>query len=594
MKRKMIALILSVFMIVAMAPAASFAEADSSDIYAVFEYCKADFNEYTDDFGMQADVTTYADSSVSANNALILYVINHCGEYPGTESDQSIIADLLAEGFVVSVIDYKNNPLAVSPNIESSVQVLRNEMKTGKYIGSCSIDEKKTYVVPAGYRIARNLTYFEISKHSSQEAIDKILDVWNNDATMIKRVSEKGYNLDENGNWIKADSVYDIVMKDGTKMTDEDMELKLDIIYPSKPVSEVPVAVLASSGTPRSDNSAFVERQHTTGFMFRGYATACYDHEYLPFLNLDMNGWPMINDYTFQKYDGVKTHTAAMRCIKYYADKYKYSDTKIGVYGHSKASWCSLLSNPDSENLPENSNTACAPLGEQPFLTDMYGNPINADVTCVYHSMGNGSRRFDKYLTNQNVPTMIALVQQDTGDGCQYWENEKAAYLKSGIEYLALDMEDIGHNYPNGDDTVYDYNRYSAFCKFFDYYLKDTAPEILYTSVNDGQLKAIKTTTAQYSASDTANHWKVIEGDKLFVQFVAPVTEWTFLDAVSLKDSNGNEVAGEWYAEGNGNRWVFGGKLTEGESYTLSVADNTVKDKYGRVAEKGITAEFVK
>jgi len=613
MKKKIIAVLIAVLTVVGVMSTVSFADTGVSEIYTN-ETISASLlaqETYTDAFGMNVLVTAYSADPAKAGQEVIAYVINHCGEYPGTESDVSIVSDYIAEGYTVVVLDYGKDPLAVSPTVEVSVAEIYTKIRNSKkFIGDANIDTYKVFVVPSGYRIAKDVVYFEMAKNSSQAALDQIVSKWNTQEQNIKAVYNKfgeeyatktdngdgtyKYALTDKG---RAEDIYDIIMKDGHYLTAEDTQLKMDIIYPSQPRDgyKSPVAVLASSGTPRSNGMAHATRVHNIGFLFRGYTGVCYDHEYYPFINLDNGGWGHMEPaYTIQGCDGTKTHTVAIRCIKYYADEYGYSAEKIGVFGHSKSSWSSLLSNPESENLPESNQGEFPPVVELPFLKDKNGNDLNADITCSYHSMGNGSSRYASYLTSQNVPTIICNGQKDSGNGNSYWEKEKAAYNKSGIEFLAIPMEDEGHTYPIGDDTVYDYNRYVAFCKFFDYYLKDTAPEILYSSVKDGRLNDLKTTTAKYSSSSTADRWQIIEGDKLFVQFVAPVTEWSFLDAVKVEDASGNEVEGSWYAQGNGNKWIFDGKLAEGETYTLTVADNKVSDKYGRTVAEGITVSFTK
>ena len=633
MKKKIFALLLAVLMVAGVMSSVSFAEENETaegvevteENYTDYEIYRKE--DYVDSFGMTVKIYTYAKEDVASNDSLIVYVVNHCGEYIGTEDDNSIILDYLNEGYVVAVLDYDDQEQAVSPNLETSVQTIRVDMRGNgtraneKYLGSRKVNPNHTFVLPAGYRLARDVVFFKMATEGSQGALNQTLHTYNTQSSVAEEfytrkvdneyiyrdmVERKEDGVDSNGNTkyvynfkegSTAATIYDIIMKDGHKMTDEDMNLKLDIIYPSNPIKETPVAVLAASGTPRGNSGVKINRQHNLGFLFRGYTTVCYDHEYMPFMNTDVGGWGHLeSQYTTQSYDGIKTHTAAIRCIKYYADEYGYSSTKIGVYGHSKSSWSSLLTNPKAVNLPENGGTY-TPLGKQPFLEDKNGDPIDSTITCAYHSMGNGSARYAKYLTSQNVPTIICCGQNDSGNGCNYWEAEKAAYIKSGIEHLAIDMIDLGHDYPNGDDPVFDYNRYEAFCRFFDYYLKGTAPELLYTSVSEGQLKRIVTTKnpiGSHSSSGKTGPWTVEEGDQLYVQFVAPVTEWTFLDAVSLKNSDGIDVEGYWYAEGNGNKWIFAGKLAEGESYTLTLKDNTAKDKYGRVVKEGITVTFTK
>jgi hypothetical protein len=616
MKKKILSVILAVIFVVSVVSTASLAQAEEYEILSSLSTYQKNQETITDSFGMQIKATTFA--SVAEDSAPVaIYVTNHNGEYPSQATDEECVSYLLDEGYIVVVLDYQDNPLAVSPNIEESVQGIRkNIYSSAKYLAGMSYSKDNTYVIPAGYKIVRDIVYFEMATQSSNEAIKNFLSVWNtekssNTSSLQKKLaaafgSEYAYKTDEtddSGNpyyaitdKVRAETWDKIIMKDGSYMTAEDTQLKLDIIYPAKPVKEAPVAVLAASGTPRNGSTfstSHIERVHHTGFLFRGYATVCYDHEYMPYMNTAVGGYGHCEPaYTIQGYDGVKTHTAAIRCVKYYADEYGYSKTKIGVFGHSKSSFSSLLSNPTSENLLENSG-ACAPIGEQPYLTDKNGAPLNADIVCAYHSMGNGSSRYKSYLTSSNVPTIICDGQKDSGNGNSYWEAEKAAYIKSGIEFLAIPMEDQGHTYPVGDDSVYDYNRYLAFCKFFDYYLKDTNPEILYTSVNDGQLKDLITSTTKWGNS---NHqkWQIIEGDTLFVQFVAPVTEWSFLEAVSLKDSDGNAVEGYWYTQGGGNKWIFEGDLKEGKTYTLEIADNTAKDKFGRTVEEGTSVTFTK
>lgn len=602
MKIKIIAALLAALTIVGIMSTVSFADSGESEIYTAFADKQIDQkNDYVDEFGMEVRITSYADSAVKSNDSLIVYVINHMGEYPGTESDTAIIADYLAEGYVVTLLDYKNAPLSVSPNIEKSILTIRTAIKDeGSYIGDRSISPYYTYVLPAGYRLARGVEFFDITTHSSQSALNSIVSRWNSNTSLRKKVYNtlgSDYvtqitNADgtvtyewTNG---EAKTVYDIVKTDGTNMTDDDLKYEMDIVYPSKPTKETPVAVLASSSAYRNT----VGRGAHTGFLFRGYTLVCYDHEYVPYMSYEKGGWGHFDtNYTLQNIDGVKTHTAVVRAVKYHADIYGYSKDKIGVYGHSKASWSSLLSNPNAEELAEDWGKY-PPMNEQPYLTDINGNPLDSSITCSYHSMGLGSKRFETYLTSLNVPTMICNGQKDTGTGNSYWEDEKAAYRESGIEFIAVDMIDGGHNLPDGIDRVYNYDMYLAFCKFFDYYLKDTASEILYTSVNEGQLKELVTTPEKYSSTSTK--WSIIEGNELFVQFVAPVTEWSFAKATTLTDSKGNVIEGKWYAQGNGNRWIFDGALTEGETYTLSVEDNAVSDKYGRTVEKGITVTFVK
>ena len=62
---------------------------------------------------------------------MIFYIINSSEKRVGTESDNTIIADFLDEGYIVVTLDYKNSPLAVSPSIDWSIQNIRIKMDEG-------------------------------------------------------------------------------------------------------------------------------------------------------------------------------------------------------------------------------------------------------------------------------------------------------------------------------------------------------------------------------------------------------------------------------------------------------------------------------
>ena len=55
---------------------------------------------------------------------------------------------------------------------------------------------------------------------------------------------------------------------------------------------------------------------------------------------------------------------------------------------------------------------------------------------------------------------------------------------------------------------------------------------------------------------------------------------WLFLFRKRTEFSNSN-------AEGDGNKWIFKGELSASKTYTLTIDDNNVKDKY-----KAYTAKY--
>ena len=366
---------------------------------------------------------------------------------------------------------------------------------------------------------------------------------------------------------------------------DKHLKYRLDIYYPSNPAegTEVPVYTIGSSSDVRTQlvTTSAVERVHGTGALFQGYALAVYDHEYTSYM-LGRDSWQHIDSsgFTLQSANGVKMHTAAIRCIKYYAEDYGYSNEKIGVAGHSKSSYVVTLSgpNPDEfyESNPYSGQKRGDSYGEQPFLTYRDGTAITSDVTCVYHSMGAGSINRNHFLTPANVPTLIAcgVLDNATPAPRDYWEQEFKEYSEMGIHFAAVYMPNEGHTYPTYTiDPIYGYNYYKSMRAFFDYYLKGIAPEVMYTGIEvDGAVD--------------------VDDKGLFIYFSAPITEWSLLKSVSVTDSNGNEVEGTWIADCGGSRWVFEtDSFVKGEEYELTLND-TAADINGTVIKEGIAKSF--
>jgi hypothetical protein len=297
---------------------------------------------------------------------------------------------------------------------------------------------------------------------------------------------------------------------------------------------------------------------------------------------LGRDSWGHVDSsgFTLQSANGVKMHTAAIRCIKYYAEDYGYSDEKIGVAGHSKSSYVVTLSgpNPDEfyESSPYSGQKRGDSYGEQPFLTYRDGTPISSDVTCVYHSMGAGSINRQHFLTPSNVPTYIACGVQDNANPAprDYWEQEFKDYQEIGIHFAAAYMPEVGHTVPPYViDPIYGYNYYNSFWAFIEYYLKDAAPEVMYTGVE-------------------VNGTVDTKDKGLFIYFSAPITEWSLLKSVSVTDSNGNEVEGTWIADCGGSRWVFDTDgFVAGSKYTLTLA-NTAADINNNTIKDGVTQTF--
>lgn len=542
-----------------------------------------------DDFFLPFDITTYSRTEDAPKGAVI-YVIGHSEPRIGTESDVDIINALLDDGYIVSVVDFLDSKQAVAPYIDCAVAVIRyeyavkNQFIGGLYYADLTYD---TFVLPAGYRMARDIEFFDVAKSGAAGTLDYIVSCYNKEPTKnVINASNTGVT------WAEAKTIDDVIMPNGKPINDVEsgnydkfLKYRLDIFYPSNPDegTEVPLFTLASSSDVRTqfNTTGVFDRVHGAGALMRGYALAVYDHEYTSFM-LGRESWKHIDyvGFSLQSANGVKMHTAAIRCLKYLADDYGYSNEKISVMGHSKSSYVVTLSgiNPDKfyESGVYSGQKRDDNYGDQPFLTYKDGTPISSDVTCVYHSMGAGSINRQHFLAPANVPTFIACGVLDNANPAprDYWEQEFKDYNEIGIHFAGVYMPQIGHTYPPYViDTLYGYNYYNSFWAFFDYYLKGEAPEVMYTGIE-------KNGTVE------------VNNKGLFIYFSAPITEWSLLKSVSVTDASGNEVEGTWIADCGGSRWTF--KTDDfiiGSTYTLTLKE-TAADINGTVIKEGITKSF--
>ena len=554
-----------------------------NEILLAFGDYKANDGEL-EDSTVGATLKSYTFNKLDANDAsnpVALYVINHGEARVGTDSDVSIIRDLLEE-YVVVVLDYQGAEKAVSPYLDESLHDIKLDMmQKGIFLDGISYNSNQTYLIPAGCRIVRNVEFFNIMESAPLGVVNKILDVWNNQSQIKDKLGDA---------WVHADTLDDIVMKNGESLTavDENGNYKyltyhLDIIYPANPEGEVPVIMAASTGAIRNNSlsSTKTDRIQYVGFLFGGYAVSSLDHDYFPFMK-DEAGWGHIEpNYTLQTYMGTRFLTAAVRCTKYYADDYGYSTEKYGAYGFSKSSWVALfkqaeLATTDPDDLEEVytyggfEKGEC--FGDQPFQTYRNGQPISSGITCVYHGMGNGTNECD-YLDESNIPQMVGV-----GEKCEYNSWEKFFKTKdvlgnmdrSGCDWVPVIMYGVNHTWPkNIEDKLYGYNYYSAFSSFFAHHLKGEAAILLHSSVKlDGF---------------------ITEDEEIYLQFNAAVDAE---GALKLLDSNGNLVAGEWIKARGGTQWKFipESPLTVGESYKIAL-DGSATDSYGN-ALAAYEAEF--
>lgn len=563
-----IAVVLLVILLVGALPISTFAEEETYVFDEIREYLVQDTYVANDGYiGIPMSVCTYAKidpSETDTNTTVLIYVLGYNGERIGTERDIDILRDLLDEGYVVITMDYLDNPLATVPEIVWSVQQTR--MSPSKYLPGFKFASKGVMVLPSGYRILRDVHFFELDENGYKGIYEYIVEVWNGEKFQTSKGSKipKGYET--------ANTIEDCVKPDGSPI---DFNLRLDIVYPSQPTRETEVLLLASSSETRF--SANAVRPLDIGALFNGYTFACYEHSYIPMSRNDHYGYFL--PYSVMQWVGNAVHSTAVRCVRYYADTFGYSRDNYGVWGHSKSSQCAVLSTPHPETLAEWSTfekygyRPREAYGEMRFITYDNGEIIPSNVQTAYHSMGDGSKNYKKWLSDDCCPTIICCGIKDQYGSWDYWSAENEAYENSDVEFLSISMFNDGHNYPNGIDTVYNYDRFNAMMDFFNYHLKGKENKLVYTSAVNGKLVA-------HDEVGT-----VIDGNEILLQFIASLDQNSAKECITLFDDTANKEISGSLAFITANKLTFNPStaLVKGHKYTLKISDGLLDQRGGKL-----------
>ena len=567
---------------------------DSYVIDDLKQYCKA-FTYLEDDgvIGIPAGLTAYYKGEEShSETSVVFYIMGYVGAREVGKGDTlSILNEFLDEGYIVVTLDYKGNPKATTPNLDWSIHGLRQKLSS--YTGGLTFDKYEHYIVPDGYKLARNIVFYDIGENGRKGTLEKIIEIYNGS----KFREAKGSKIPNKNE--KVTTIDRCLKPDGTPI---DLQMKMDIIYPVNEDYEAPMVMISSSAETRMGvccNKAL--RPLDVGPLMRGCAVAIYDHIYTPMARDDHYGY-FSGTFSLQDVTGVSSHTQASRAIHYYADKFGYSKENYAVMGHSKGSWCGLLAHENPESLKEKSvfggYSDGETYGEQGFLVYEDGTPIKSGVQVAYRSMGQGNQWSDVYLEASNAPTMRAVgVLDDSVLLFDDWYPEGREYEASGVEYLSLLMTDAAHDYPYGIDPWYNYDRWETFMGFLMYHLKgDEAPRLLYSSIQNGKVIGDLYVVRNDGKGGKYQYHTEETGDEIFVQFLAPVTDESAKAGITLYDvTAGKPMDVDYRSAGTGNKWYVEPKsdLTAGHTYQLRVADTVKGVLNGKTIGEGAVYEFV-
>ena len=552
-------------------------------IEALGDYLRVNETRANDGYiGIPVDISTYIKGQTTTQTPVILYVIGANTERIGTESDASIVQSMLDRGYIVVALDYRNHVKAVTPDLDWSVQGIRVNINSGAYLDGAAYASGINYVVPSGYNITLDEQYWSIDKHGADGSLQRIVDIWNSDFKSVKGDSTITYpdGQTKKVSEVTANTIYDCVKPDGTPI---DLDLRMDLIYPTNPAKEVPVMTLMSSSETRVGSWTNATRPHLSGFLFSGYAGVIFDYAYTPMARNDHYGYFDGNttaghvtgdNYTYSMavFNSSKSDTAAIRKIRWLADNepetYKFDVNKIGVYGNSKGGMCTRLGNQAPELLPEmryfdghhgetryeNGDTQDDGRGiidggeAQPWLTYSDGSAIPSNVQFVYANCGGG----EDTINYGHAPTYATGSMMD--DSYFYFYpgvvNKTRIY---DVPLLNYSCPERGHEFGYGLDKDYGVDTYKSLFTMADYWLKGEGANCEYIDVG-GKTKDVDTNA------------------KVTVKFTGAIPQEEIQKVTVTNDATGAAATGTWTASYGKTTWEFScDTLQGGQAYTVNV-----------------------
>lgn len=523
---------------------------------------------------------------ISVNNTknkapVVIYLKSLSGPRLGTDTDESIVKDMLTEGYMVVQLDCHQLP-AESPQKELLLTNLNQEIASyfSKAIGDEAVaDLQQVYFVPSGYRIARDQVFWNIEEYGAPGTLDYIVQTYNN--YIVKRR--------------KLKPIQDPSELRGPKGNKLDYNLRMDIIYPSGSVKGgVPIVVNYATQSLRismfSAKKKGAERMvYPIGFLLSGYAWANVDHAYNPLARHENFGH--INEiYTLDNWNALASATASIRFLRSKQDTYNLNG-KIGAMGISKASYSvTRLADTQNAKLKEYRTFRAAeekPQPEQPWK----GFASTIDV--AYTSAGHGIRRLE-YMNDNTVPIVTSAGQFDKFKMWDLFPTVTSTMAKKQLNFLGLWMEDLGHTYPVNRDFSTGFGRYELTKKFFDQHLHPfgkTNLEVLFILPSNGH-QDVQADGMTKAFPDQASLPADMKGIPLYnpitVRFARSVDP-SFISTTTVlitEKGKAKGIQGEWHPSFRNTRFQFipTAPLKAGKTYTITLSDSITDTEGNRIS----------
>lgn len=504
------------------------------------------------------------DSTGYDGSDVIVYVMNKAWDRIGQEPDLSILRDFINNKFIVITADFGRNPDAKSPDFDFDLHEIFRAVyayKTESLLKDTKLlpKEYRCFFMPAGYRVATNLTYWEMDKHGAFGTLDYVMNSYNEDIIQkvpgLKPASSPSEMFDRRGNPF-------------------DWSVKMDIVYPSLAKKKLPVIFHSETISTRNANEQ--ARDHTAhflGFTMRGYVyvimghcfNPCVNH-YFHFIKFELDHW-----------NGLACYTAAMRYLNANADKYSMNTNYIGGIGYSKGQYAiTRLSDPNHAGGTESKKFEGFPEGTpEPQPWQGYPSKIKAGM------QGMGMGLFEtEYITPDYVPTILICGENDRDVITAQHKLFVKRLEELNVNHINLFMQGLGHTLPYGYDERMGVDRYRLVVDFFDRYLK----------VED------KLPPAVLVVSPFDNKEGVSPDEKISVHFAPVMDEKSVIDSKGIKvisAGNNEEIKGNWTVTNGGTKFNFtpSEPLKNNEEYKIIISPK-IKDRAGTKLGEEKTVRF--
>jgi hypothetical protein len=105
-------------------------------------------------------VLTPSRTPANAPLPTVLYLLNLACPRVGTESDETIITDLQAAGYLVVTIDYAGRTNARMPFLNRDLGKLRDDIRAKQLLADFNVDMAQVFIVPGGCRLHRDVVFY--------------------------------------------------------------------------------------------------------------------------------------------------------------------------------------------------------------------------------------------------------------------------------------------------------------------------------------------------------------------------------------------------------------------------------------------------